>query len=64
MKRQTPGGRKYLQTIPLTKDSYLKFRKNSQNSIGKYPTNDLIRMWVKDTRRHFTKEDMQKAHKH
>lgn len=47
----------------LTKDSYLKYAENAQNWMVK-KNHDPFRRWAKDTKRHFTKDDIQIVNKH
>lgn len=58
--------RKYLQNVYPTKDLYLEYIKNSQDSIiikkKKNPKQPNQKMG-KDMNRRFTREDMQKANK-
>ena len=60
--------RKYLQTTYPTKDYFLEYIKNSQNSTVKAKQNPKphspIRKWAEDRNRHFTEEDLQISHKH
>lgn len=58
MKDKLESGRKHLQTTYLTKNEYLNYLKNSQNSVE-----NSVRKWVKDMNRHF-QEDAQMANKH